>query len=502
MNTDDLLKVMREYTGHVTHVQVPASKDCTTIWKDLTAAVYYATSDKTFIAPKLFEGFSNSDAPRCLDYYLRNAMRQFENEDSLEILNKKGRILKRFANYFKRETGCQLDNSVLGIIGDKIQYYLNQESHDYYIDFTDEIDWRDGQFGKSDSCWWGCYSDSRPTYTQHGGWGIRFYRSENPSYDNGIGRTWVYPHDGMLFCFNSYGQTRSEVSKVIKEVFAKHDITLHYKVIEISNSCNSDIPYVNGGSGFVLYPHGMTENEIPDEYDLDMEHVRIHSCDSCGRELDDDNCYSYDDNDYCERCYDRYFRTCECCGETYRKDDIHSTTGESDYSELCEYCANRHGYVLCVNCGQYTQSHSTDENDNDYCERCAENLLSECEFCHASYRYYHECSDCLDTTGLIVTHESEYNVVVYGEPRIENLDVYRVDSMPGIGMIKFSSTWKIIHEQSGLAIFNSMSKFTNAKNCLLALAEIKQDWTVPVDEIGSNDTLLNKICKIRSQYLY
>lgn len=189
------------------------------------------------------------------DNKIRDAMISFQETDTLEMVNKQGKLLKRFAKHFKESNGYKLDDKLAGLIGDKLQYYLSKESKVYYADFTDVINWRDGQFGKYDSCWWGQYSDSQEAFISNGGWGIRFY--ENEEDENGIGRTWIYPKDGMLMCFNSYGVERPNVSKVIKQVYKQSGIILHYKAVELSNSGNIEIPYINSGTGFVLFPEGI-----------------------------------------------------------------------------------------------------------------------------------------------------------------------------------------------------------------------------------------------------
>jgi hypothetical protein len=293
--------------------------------------------------------------------------------DDLSLVNKSGRLLKRFNKFVKLATGHDLDNATQGKLGDKLQYFVNA-AKTFVIDFHDSIDWQDGMYGHSGSCWFpgGCYEESSEVFDNNGGWSIRFYRDMDDTY--GTGRTWVVPMDNGIVAFNCYGPSRADVSKIIKKVFAGHDVELHYKSVSVYNSNDDDIPYINSGTGFVLAESGhdfLSEDRI--DLDWEVSGRGRYTCDNCGDRVDEDNYYSGPNGDgtYCESCYDDLFSTCDKCGETCDRDDVHRVSG-SRYDYLCEYCLERIGAVKCNDCGDYSVDDYTvmQDSENVYCKSC------------------------------------------------------------------------------------------------------------------------------------
>jgi hypothetical protein len=59
-------------------------------------------------------------------------------------------------------------------------------------------------------------------------------------------------------------------------------------------------------------------------------------CDSCGRRVYVDDTYAVGDEGWCEHCFDRYAKRCECCGEAFHEDYIHYNEATQQY--VCSYC--------------------------------------------------------------------------------------------------------------------------------------------------------------------
>ena len=327
---------------------------------------------------------------------IRDALNEFENKDELDSVNKKGRILKRFAKFYKETNGEVIPDNVMGIIGDILQSIINSnDAESFYVDFTNNFNWDDGDFGKNNSCWWGCYSGSLPTFQNNGGWCIRFYNENN----YGIGRTWIFPDSSdVLLGFNSYGIERPLVSKVIKSIFLQHGKELHYAKCEITNKQDSNIPYVNGNTGFVLYENG---DKISDSYDLDMEpeeNEDIAQCENCGCRiyLENDDYNSINDSIYCGECTGELFSCCDNCCEWRDPDDVHEiSTRHSHFSNLCEDCASALGFFLCSYCKEYSQNVTNmEDTDNNLCENCDRSFY--CEKCEKSFEEVENgiCPNC------------------------------------------------------------------------------------------------------------
>ena len=314
MSTKDIINVLESHNRQIVTVTLSSAKDCADFWGEYVTSVYC-------ILPATEITDTNGTFKYCLDDKINELLLEFRQVDTLELATSKGKLLKRFFKYFKENTGLKLDDATMGLLGDKLQYYLSNQNNTYYADFTNVINWEDGKFGKDDSCWWETYGDSRDTFINNGGWGIRFY--ESPDDRDGIGRTWLIPANGCLYGFNFYGIERPKVSKILKSIFAGHGITLHYKQCHIYNSCDDTIPYINGhdesNNGFVLYVDG---NEPSDEYDVKMETESREKCCHCNTSIDTDyrNYQIINDDYYCDDCANKLFSSCDKCGEYYDRD--------------------------------------------------------------------------------------------------------------------------------------------------------------------------------------
>jgi hypothetical protein len=122
-----------------------------------------------------------------------------------------------------------------------------------------------------------------------------------------------------------------------------------------------------------------------------------NTCYDCGRRVDEDYCYHYGDDSYCEGCYNDNFSDCCRCETTISHDD-------SRYSELT-------GDVYCDSC--YSDLFTT-------CGDCDAEMLNEDSIevqvnwgsygvCDSCITNYYECEDCGDYT--------EKQVLVYGANR-------------------------------------------------------------------------------------
>jgi hypothetical protein len=487
MTTNEIIQILKEHRTLST-VSLQRAKDCSEFWDDFCESVYRTL-------PIMKDGIE--------DYAMLSMLKDFRNIDTLEVVNKKGRILKRFANWIKSEHGVKLSDSMLGIIGDVLQRHLSDAEHTYFYDFTDSIDWNDGQFGKDESCWWGGYKESKDVYTSNGGWGMRFYQDANQDDDNGIGRTWIYPHNGMLLGFNSYGVSRPQTSKVLKAIFAEHGIKLHYKQVSIENSQDSEIPYINGDSGFVLYPDTMDGDNVPTSYDLDMEtdHNKTR-CEHCNCTLDTEygDYTIVSDSYYCESCTNRLFSYCDGCEEYCDKDDVHLT---NDDRYLCKYCLKREGYVECYECNTYVEEYITDSDGDEFCESCADKHLTHCDECDVYvYGDAHECPSKQDFSGLVESVESLHAQLSINGNVTENHDnvkVYRLQNVTGITLYNYrdvtdelNSAWSISHDISGFAVKSDIDSFSKAKEIFLALAPLC-DWNQDAKMLSDNHELMSTI---------
>jgi hypothetical protein len=481
----------------------------------------------------------------------------FKNsDDDLSLVNKSGRLLKRFNKFVKLATGHDIDSAMQGKIGDKLQYFVNQ-AKSFVIDFHDKIDWEDGMYGHSGSCWFpgGCYEESSEVFDANGGWSIRFYRDMQDT--QGIGRTWVVPMDNGIVAFNCYGPSRADVSKIIKKVFAGHDVELHYKSVSVYNSQDENIPYVNSGTGFVLAESGhdfLNEEQI--DLDWEVSGRGRYSCDHCGDRIHEDYTFSGANGDgtYCESCYNDLFSFCEKCDETFNNDDVYRVSG-SRYDWLCEYCLERIGAVKCDDCGDWTVDdyHIMRDSENVYCESCVDRNT---EFtCQCGERFEHAmddgdtcescdyvyCDKCNEMVSDRDDHDSETHsgdesetetgkqdesivttddVVHFAEKHLSGFESFPVklfnqgskqeytvkvwffNDYPGLFVYDDSALnvaggngYRVIHTQSGLAAGGCIPNWKTAITYMEKLGPIT-NWMLPTDEC-LNDSVSDTARSIR-----
>lgn len=120
------------------------------------------------------------------------------------------------------------------------------------------------------------------------------------------------------------------------------------------------------------------------------------TCYSCGSITDEDN--MFDNECYCDDCYNERFSTCSDCGDTYSREDLLDTPGGVE-----EYCLDcYHKYITtCDYCGDPTWRDDLEEAPNGrwYCKNCYDDKVSDCTACDepTMCEYlddYGRCSDC------------------------------------------------------------------------------------------------------------
>lgn len=495
MKTEDVIKIFNQHRL-IEEVILEKSKNLSENWGDFVLNVYY----------------NNKIEGAHLDWKLKDSLLSFSETDSLDIVNKKGKILKRFSYFYKLQNdGEIIPDDIMGILGDILQNLVTKElSRKFFVDFTNSFDWNDGDFGNKGSCWWGGYSDSLPTFEENGGWCIRFYDESK----NGIGRTWLYPdpEENVILGFNSYGVERPKVSKIIKKIFLEHGIELHYATCNIENRYSSNIPYINGGTGFVLYDDG--DSPKPD-YDLNMYVVRDENhanCENCGYRINTDNEFYINVGDYiyCEDCTHKLFSFCDKCQEYCRTDDVNRVSDRhSRYDYLCEYCADSIGMMLCYDCGEWTDCGIiTEDTANAFCENCDRTFF--CEECGNYFENHSECPDCEpdceeEETEPDTNLKDKYPGLVAQSQVLKFLGTekevytYRYENIPGLLVCKNEKKWMVYHSNTQLATMTNISTFEYAIAAMEKFGELA-NWALylTVEQVLEDKLLCEKARAVQS----
>lgn len=271
-----------------------------------------------------------------------------------------GTFPKRLAKFFFQEHGIKCPTSFLQEIGNIARQH-SSEQITFTFDFTNLIDWEDGDFGDSNSCFWGSRSAARGMLEQNNALAIRFYAG-----DSGIGRAWVAQlSNSRYIVFNGYGIQGNATLK-IAQIMATW-LGLNYKKIALCNHGEtSSTLWINSDLGYLI---GTPEQTAAmDKHDLEFDCDDCYTCDNCGDSLDEDDSYSTPNGEsYCRDCFYNHYGYCAHCDDAYSQDYLYYIESVGD---VCEHCLDRH-YTRCDKCEEhFPNDEITRIEDNFYCENC------------------------------------------------------------------------------------------------------------------------------------
>jgi hypothetical protein len=107
-----------------------------------------------------------------------------------------------------------------------------------------------------------------------------------------------------------------------------------------------------------------------------------YTCDECGRQLSEQECYIVNESVFCETCFNELCTYCNHCGNTIYKEDATYVEEADEY--VCDRCLNDY-YYQCDHCENYTLKTNctllADTVDTHYCENCIDNYAHYCDKC-------------------------------------------------------------------------------------------------------------------------
>jgi len=151
------------------------------------------------------------------------------------------------------------------------------------------------------------------------------------------------------------------------------------------------VPCPNCGQYSVLDPQSFLCSNCEEK-----ETVR---CANCGFILNENDALWYDNEPFCEDCWNDLFSYCDNCGEYYPREYI---TRGPDGNFYCETCLESL-FERCENCGEYFSRDNLSEGPDNryYCENCFLSIFSPCDICDE----YHENADLIEYCGLRICRE-------------------------------------------------------------------------------------------------
>lgn len=271
---------------------------------------------------------------------------------------KEGTLPKRMAKWLKKRTKTNPEQKIIAHVGN-LARQNSDDSQAYYFRIVDKFDWAGNEFGKTDGgCWWGarganqCYGKPQPKsyaeiFEKNGGLGVQFFRTDNYSYSNGIGRLWLYiePDNRFAATFNGYWDNEGATLRLTR-VLASF-LGLSYKQCPYLTSSfgiyvNDDKGYFIGNEQALNFLQKSASYKIPKK-------IVYKPCSHCKE--------SFDENVLIEA-------MCTPCYNATRK--------------LCPLCQDRRDSTTF-------KQVRTNDGLIDWCSNCVANYAGGCRGCHNAY---------------------------------------------------------------------------------------------------------------------
>jgi hypothetical protein len=123
-------------------------------------------------------------------------------------------------------------------------------------------------------------------------------------------------------------------------------------------------------------------NEYDGDYTADNTNGLLsagYSCHHCDCSIDENDCRSGGDYDYCDDCWNEFFFCCEDCSETTCNDEGVVIDGEG--YQVCDHCFSNN-YFTCGECNENNHKdnyYATHDNKGSICDSCDHYfILTEC----------------------------------------------------------------------------------------------------------------------------
>jgi len=256
-----------------------------------------------------------------------------------------GSLVKRLRKYLHKtmspEVFALVTNDLLGEIGSIVGEYQNAKVQ---FDFTDCLDWCDGDFGDEGSCYFnrdGCRHWLPDKLMEHGCHAIRFYDADN----RGIARALLLPRGHDTLVFNSYGFTLLKTTRILATILG-----MSYRRVLLSNDggTTGDLYLNNHGESYVIASCvDEYSTDCPTRIELRLDCSNKIECECCASRIDPDSAIIVDGDSYCRDCVNY----CDSCEEYVTGDTTTVHTSRTRTQEVCESCLDN--YTCCPCCEEY-----------------------------------------------------------------------------------------------------------------------------------------------------
>jgi len=304
----------------------------------------------------------------------RNVLYCMMTEIGSEWTNKLGNWPKRFAKVLKKN-GYKASNDLLSKVGKVARESCITVSNNQLI-VTSDFDWKPGDYGDHDSCFWTCRSAARYIISKLGGKALLIHGANNDP----KARAWCIPYNDPKFIeeahviFNVYSGSGEHLNIVsFARIFSDIFNRSYYRNVDVSYM--DDIEgalWINNGRGYIV-----GAQEVSDCEAVDFKY-RI-TCTKCGRSHPHTAVWHGDDIIVCGECEDGQI-ACYECGRLIRENDAYYEHEESE-DPFCEDCFTQR-FTKCQRCPGYADRENCHTVKGEvWCHSCFDGFATHCDFC-------------------------------------------------------------------------------------------------------------------------
>lgn len=327
------------------------------------------------------------------------------------VLTKGGTFPKRVSHFMYSQRKIKLTAEQMTQIGNIAKRHTTNNS-EFVFDITDAFDWRAGDFGDANSCYWNSSRFARKLLKFYKARAIRFYNPQNP--EKGMARAWLAPlseailqdsngtqiklskeqRENAIVVFNGYGHETQRCARVLST-----HLKLNYRQVALSNfgQTNGTL-WINhyttneGGrvasASFLLGGVDLIEPVRNIDLRFDQNLVDAEDCaGTCGRRFRPREMHHIHNHYYCSSCYTALFFTCNHCQDSGLRSEsrlvVIGTLRGLKNETWCQNCLSREAFI-CTNCHE---AHSLnikiepEESTDPWCRSCFVSNYKRCETC-------------------------------------------------------------------------------------------------------------------------
>lgn len=169
--------------------------------------------------------------------------------------HKDGRLSTRIENLIYKTYNVKVSENDKAVLGNILKEMTELDRIKNYFVGVREVDWKNGDYGDSGSCYWSSHKQWKDKLVRNDGKGFVLHNKDNKN-DGRIGRSFVVAvKKGELYCLFNWNTfqpsiTPALVAKIFCATYNKRNRTDF--TVSVINGIDSNNAYANGNTGYLI----------------------------------------------------------------------------------------------------------------------------------------------------------------------------------------------------------------------------------------------------------